>query len=129
MTRLLLTTTLVALSACAQQPVGPAAANSAPIKLVSITQGGELAEIERAPEYSIVEVRNAPSGSVASSLFALRGACAVARARGQNYFASTPVTGKAATYRISFPTAPSASELVGGTKSVFTLAECQQMQF
>lgn len=129
MKRLVLFTAAVAVSACAQQAVVPSGTSSEPPKLVSITQGGELVELERTPEYSVIEVRSAPAGSVPSSLFALRGACAIARARGQKYFASNPVQGRPATHRITFPQAPSESQLTGATKSVFSLSECQLLQF
>ena len=129
MNRLVLFSAAVAVSACAQQAVAPSAGAGESPKLVSITQGGELVELERTPEYSVIEVRSAPAGSVPSSLFALRGACAVARARGQKYFASSPVQGKPATHRITFPQTPSESQLTGSTKSVFALAECQLLQF
>lgn len=129
MKRLALFSAAVVASACAQQGVVQSAGSSEAHKLVSITQGGEVAEIERTPEYSVIEVRSAPAGNVSSSLFALRGACAVARARGQKYFASSHVQDKQATHRITFPQAPSESQLTGSAKSVFSLAECQLLQF
>lgn len=125
--RLFLFAAAVFVSACSQQPVVPSAGASNQPTLVSITQGGELVELERTSEHSIIEVRSAPAGSVPSSLFALRGACAVARARGEKYFASSPVPGKSATHRLTFPQAPSESQLRGPSKSVFTLAECQRL--
>lgn len=129
MNYLVLLSAAVAVSASAQQAAVPSAGAGESPMLVSITQGGELAEIERTPEYSVIEVRRAPAGSVPSSLFALRGACAVATARGQQYLASSPVQGKPATHRITFPQSPSESQLTGSTKSVFSLAECQLLQF
>jgi hypothetical protein len=129
MYRLVLLFAAVALSACAPQAAVRSTPAGESTGLVSITQGGELVELERTPEFSVIEVRRAPTGSVPSSLFALRGACAVARARGQRYFASSPVPGKPATHRITFPQVASESQLTGSTKSVFSLADCQLLQF
>lgn len=86
-------------------------------------------EVERQTGFSTVEVRRAPAGSVPASLFALRGACAVARARGELFFASVPVPGPVTTHRLSFPRAPNQDELSGPRKSVFALAECDMLRF
>ena len=121
---------VASVAACAQQqPSAPSVSSSAAAALVHITQGGELVEVERTPEHSIVEVRSAPAGSVPSSLFALRGACAVARARGEKYFSSSPVAGRSSTHSISFPQEPTEVQLKGRTKTVFTLADCQLLRF
>ena len=119
----------VSAGACAQQGPVPGQGSSAPQSLVRITAGGDLIELERTAEYSLMEVRSAPSGSVPASMFALRGACSVARARGQTYFASNPEPGSSSTHRITFPKSPYESQLRGSTKTVFTLAECQLLQF
>lgn len=97
--------------------------------LVRLTAGGEFVEVERAPEFSLVEVRQAPAGSVPSSMYALRGACAVARSRGKPYFASEGASGTSRSYRLTFPSAPTESELKGPTKRVFSLAECSLLGF
>ena len=129
MKRLITLAIAVSVGACAQHGPAPGQGSSAPQSLVRITDGGDLVELERTAEYSLMEVRSAPSGSVPASMFALRGACSVARARGQTYFASTPEPGSPSTHRITFPKAPSESQLRGSTKSVFTLAECQLLRF
>lgn len=108
----------------AQQP-----GSSTSSGLVHITEGGEFVEVERSADFSIVEVRSAPQGSVGASLFALRGACAVARARAQKYFTSTPLPGPFPTHRLSFPQAPHESLLSGPGKRVFTFAECELLRF
>ena len=129
MKHLIALTIAVSVGACAQQGPAPGQASSTPQSLVRITDGGDLVELERTAEYSLMEVRSAPIGSVPASMFALRGACSVARARGQTYFASTPEPGNPSTHRITFPKAPSESQLRGSTKIVFTLAECQLLRF
>jgi len=97
--------------------------------LVRITQGGELVEVDRQTAHSIIEVRSTPPGSVASSLFILRGSCAVARARGKPYFRSQAEAGPVRSYRLTFPDSASSSELQGSTKTVFSLAECELLRF
>lgn len=118
------------LGACAQVQ-GPSSAETRASQspLVSLSEGGELVEVERKEEYSVIEVRRTPSGSVASSMYVLRGACAVARARGQVYFASTAVGGPLRSYRIVFPKTPSEEQLRGSTKSVFSMADCVALRF
>jgi hypothetical protein len=119
MRRLLLASTAVLMTGCA----------AVPAPLVSLTDGGELIETERAPEFSVIEVRKSPPGSVPSSMFTLRGACAVARARGEKFFDSSPVPGATRAYRITFPRAPSPESLTGRTKSVFSLSDCALLGF
>ena len=119
------TALLVASVPCEAQKATPAASSA----LVRITDGGEFFEVERSADFSIVEVRSSPQGSVPASLFALRGACAVARSRSQKFFTSTPLPGPFPTHRLTFPQAPSSSLLTGPTKSVFSLDECEALRF
>ena len=62
-------------------------------------------------------------------MFTLRGVCAVLRARSRQFVTSTPVAGNSGTYRLTFPSQPSAASLSGASKSVFTLSECQSLGF
>ncbi len=48
----------------------------------------EFHEVERTPDASIVQVKFVSGGSVSSSLFVVRGQCAVGRARGVRCFQS-----------------------------------------
>ena len=118
------------LCACAQQDRVPSVGTTADAgSLVRVTDGGEFVEVERTAEYSLVEVRSAPKGSVPSSMFALRGACAVARARGEQYVSSVPVPGSVPKHRLSFPKSATETQLKGQSKSVFSLAECEMLRF
>jgi hypothetical protein len=117
---------LLAVHAAAQAQTTGTSDSSA---LVRISEGGDFIEVERKADYSVVEVRRAPTGSVASSLFALKGACAVARARGEQFFSSTPITGSVPTHRLTFPRTAASDELRGPKKSVFALAECEMLRF
>lgn len=119
----------ILLVACAQPPSVPRVERQPAASLVRITDGGEFVEVERLPEYSVVEVRSAPAGSVASSMYALRGSCAVARARGESYFSSAPVSASVRTYRLTFPKSTTESQLRGPSKSVFSVAECGLLRF
>jgi hypothetical protein len=118
------------LSACASQPqsTGVSAPSSA-TALVHLTDGGDFIELQRAADYSTVQVRKAPEGSVPSSMFALRGSCAVTRARGELYFASVLIAGGTREYRLTFPKSATESQLRGSAKSVFALAECALLRF
>ena len=97
--------------------------------LVSLSGDGELKEVERTADFSVIEITKAPQGSVASSLFALRGACAVLRARDAALVASEALPGTVRAYRLRFPSTASPAELSGPKKSVFSRAECAALGF
>ena len=83
-------------------------------------------ELKREQDYSVVQATVRSGGSVSSSMFVLRGACLVMRARGAGYFSSSPEPGGSArTYRLTFPTQPTQEQLSGRAKSVFAAAECE----
>jgi hypothetical protein len=114
---------LLAASAFAQPLVQPNSSQPAPSALIEIEDGGELVEVRRTADFSNIDVRRAPLGSVASSLFMLWGAWAVMRARNAAYFSSAPIGGPVTADLLKFPSTASSSELSGPTKSVFTQAE------
>lgn len=124
---LLLCAALVA--SCAQPDRVQPGADPSGQNLVVLSGDGELVETERTPAYSVMQVRRAPAGSVPSAMYALRGACAVLRARGANYVESERVAGAPATYRLTFPTSPAPERLSGASKSIFTLGECTALRF
>ena len=117
------------LVACAPTPQVPPSPGADAAGRLRITDPGEFVEVERTAGHSIVEVRRAPPGSVAASMFTLRGACAVARARGAAYLASTPVAGPVPAYRLTFPKTASDAQLRGPAKSVFSIADCDLLRF
>lgn len=89
-----------------------------------------LREVVREREFSIVEVDVASGGSVSTSIFILRGACLVLRARGERFFASKPEHGRAMrAFRLTFPTEATPEQLSGRTKSVFSAQECDLLGF
>jgi hypothetical protein len=121
--------------ACAQQPTLPSGQTPALVELKVAdgpaengkTLNATFRELERAQTHSVVEVFVASGGSVSSSMFTLRGVCAVVRARGEKFGHSEPVQpGK---YKVSFPTAPAPEQLRGPNKSVFSLEECALLRF
>ena len=114
---------LAALASCAQTPSRPEAA------LVSLGGEGEFVEVERTESESRVEVRRAPAGSVPSSLYTLRGVCAVLRARGAAYVSSEQLPGPVPTYRLTFPATMPAEAITGRAKRVFTPADCALLHF
>ena len=117
---------LAALASCAQTPSRPEPPQTA---LVSLGGEGEFVEVERTAGESRVEVRRAPPGSVPSSLYTLRGVCAVLRARGAAYVDSEPLPGPVPTYRLTFPATVPAEALTGRGKRVFTPADCALLHF
>lgn len=68
-------------------------------------------------------------GSVASSLFVLKGLCGITGARGEAYFTSTDEGQSPRQYRVSFPKRPASSERASPDKKVFALAECAMFKF
>ena len=63
----------------------------------------EFREIERVGSHSVAEVTFVSGGSVSSSMFVVRGMCAVTRARGEKYFNSERIAGAMTRYKITFP--------------------------
>ena len=88
----------------------------------------EVTEVERTEAQSIVEVKYISGASVPSSMFAMRGMCAVARARGAAYFRTEPMPGMPQRQVVTFPTERPASGLgsagSGKPDTVFALTDC-----
>jgi hypothetical protein len=122
-------TVLVGIAGCAATGSPPAGSESKPTALISLAGEGEFVELERGADFSIVEVRRAPQGSVPASMYTLRGVCAVLRARGADYVTSTRVAGASVQYRLTFPTSPPPEALRGPTKSVFSKSKCAALRF
>ncbi len=109
----------------------------------SPTDGGkvlemEFHELERTASTSLVEVKFVSGSSVASSLFILKGVCAIARSRGAGYFTSDQVQHDPPRYKVTFANSPppeghsasepSASSSVVGDRG-FSISECAIMGF
>ena len=89
----------------------------------------EFREVERTADASIVEVTFISGGSVSSSMFVLKGQCAVARARGKNYFKSQELTDRPNAYRMTFPT-QAAGDLETRLKSgIWAASDCKSLGF
>jgi len=105
------------------------------VKDVPVENGKKLEmkveEIERHPEFSMLEVTFVSGGSVSSSMFVVRGMCGVARARGAQYFRASQVSKDPRRYRITFPASTSPGELApaNGADKVFTRAECSMLNY
>jgi hypothetical protein len=90
----------------------------------------DFKEIERTAGSSIVEVSFASGSSVASSLFVMRGMCAVTRARGEKYFTSERVATGPTRYKVAFPSDPLPAQRNSlGPERVVSLSECALLQF
>lgn len=83
-----------------------------------------LREIERQPDYSLVEVEFKSGGSVSSSMFVLRGMCGLAKARDEKFLQAKAISRSPMRYQVTFPKTPEDQELKGPEKSVFTSDEC-----
>jgi hypothetical protein len=116
------------LTACAQPQVPSSPPTSDMAALVKLGGEGEFIEVKRDAGYSIVEVTKSPAGSVVSSMYALRGACAVLRARNAEYVASERIS-SLPSYRLTFPKTPRPEELSGAKKSVFSSSDCSALRF
>lgn len=117
------------LASCTQTGSEKPASSASGGALIAIAGDGELVETERTASYSVMQVRRSPAGSVPSALFALRGACAILRARAENYVASEAISSSPATYRLTFPKSTLPESLKGATKSVFAESECRALRF
>lgn len=100
----------------------PGSAGGKPLKMT-------FNEVVREPDHSIAEVTFEAGSSVASSLFVLRGVCAVLRARQQVYVRSDALPLEPRRYRLSFPAQPAAEELSGRGKRVFSVDDCTLLRF
>ena len=91
----------------------------------------EFREVVRTEDASIVEVTRASGGSVSSSMFVFRGECAVARARGKQYFRSERVPDRPWAYRLTFPSGiGEVDDKTGLSKDgVFSLEQCARVGF
>jgi hypothetical protein len=88
-------------------------------------------EIERTPEFSMVQITFVSGGSVSSSMFVIRGMCAVAKARGEQYFRASQASKDPWRYRMTFLTSASPAELrpANGADKVFSRAECSMLNY
>lgn len=89
----------------------------------------EFREIERTADASIVDVTFTSGGSVSSSLFILKGECAVARARGKPYFKIQPSTAHPDVYRMTFPLTAAGETQARLKSGVWAISDCKGMGF
>lgn len=66
----------------------------------------EFQEIDRKAESSTVQIIRRSGGSVSSSMFVLKGMCAIARSRGEQYFVTEKVVNENERYTVTFPKMP-----------------------
>jgi hypothetical protein len=88
----------------------------------------DFRELERTAAGSIAEVTTVSGGSVTSSLFTMRGMCAVTRARGEKFFSTTRIASSPNRYSIVFPQSQSAApDKTSNSNRIISLDECQLM--
>ena len=86
-------------------------------------------ELERKADHSIVEVVFTSGASVPSSMFVIRGMCAVMRSRAERYFQSEPLESGPTRYKLTFPKQAVEAALRGTGKKVFTEQDCAMFKF
>ena len=89
----------------------------------------EFREIERTADASIVNVTFISGGSVSSSLFILKGECAVARARGESYFMVARSAEHRNIYRMTFPLTAARDVQTRLKSGVWAISDCKGMGF
>ena len=89
----------------------------------------DFREVERTVDASIVRVIFVSGGSVSSSMFVLRGHCAVARARGENYFLSQKIMTHPNTYRVTFPATAASDPQVRLESDIWAISDCKSLGF
>ena len=81
-------------------------------------------ELSRTADSSVVQITRRSGGSVSSSMFVMRGMCALARLRDAQYFVAERMAGDAGRYTVTFvQTPPDAG------KKAFSLAQCDLMRY
>lgn len=83
----------------------------------------EFHEVDRQAESSTVQIIRRTGGSVSSSMFVIKGMCAIARSRGEQYFVTEKVVGNNERITVTFPKAP--PERGKG----FSIAQCDLMRY
>jgi hypothetical protein len=83
----------------------------------------DFQEIARDAEKSTVQVTGRFRGSVSSSMFAIRGTCGLARARGKQNFAIEQVPGNTELFIVTFPDTPPAP------RKGITMAQCELLGY
>ena len=83
-------------------------------------------EISRQADHSIAEIGFVSGSSVAASMFGLRGACGVARARNEKFFKVVPLSTNPTRVRLQFQLAAGERDLRPADikEKIFSTAEC-----
>jgi hypothetical protein len=132
---------LAMLCACASTPTSAPSSNTSVdnanlVRLIykdDSAQGGdkvlmEFRETERTKAGSVAQVSAEAGGPVTSSLFTMRGMCAITRARGEKFFSTTRIASGPSRYSIVFPQSQSATpDKASNSNRVISLDECQLM--
>ena len=81
-------------------------------------------ELSRTADSSVVQITRRSGGSVSSSMFVLKGMCALARLRGAQHFVAERMAGDAGRYTVTFLQTPPEA----GAKA-FSIAQCDLMRY
>ncbi len=130
---------LAVLCACASNSNSTASSrdsvdNANLVRLIYKDDGGqnvdkvlmEFREIERNKAGSVAQVSAEAGGPVTSSLFTMRGVCAIARSRGEKFFSTTRIASNPSRYNIVFPQNQSAAPGKSSDGSrIVSIEECE----
>lgn len=89
----------------------------------------EFTEVERRPDASVVQTSFRSGGSVSSSMFILRGTCAIAEARGYPYFKTTRLPAPEGRYIVTLQHTPPDASDAAPAGAVFSVSQCQSLGF
>ena len=83
----------------------------------------EFHEVERNAESSTVQIVRRTGGSVSSSMFVLKGMCAIARSRGEQYFVAERAVANDERFTVTFP------KMLTERERGFSIAQCDLMRY
>jgi hypothetical protein len=83
----------------------------------------EFHEVDRQAESSTVQIVRRTGGSVSSSMFVLKGMCAIARSRSEQYFMAEKASANDGRFTVTFPRMP--TERGKG----FSIAQCDLLRY
>lgn len=117
---------LLAITPWAAANADPALYNMS-VKDVPVENGKALDmsfdELSRTADSSVVQITRRSGGSVSSSMFVMRGMCALTRLRDAQYFVAERMASDAGRYTVTFLQAPPDARTTG-----FSLAQCDLMR-
>jgi hypothetical protein len=89
-------------------------------------------EVERTPTKSVVELSTLVGGSVSGPMLIVKCMCGLTRARGEQFFASKPLSMNPIRFEVTFPkSGPPAGDVrnLKPSEIVFSVSQCDLLKF